>query len=346
MKELLNRLQLWQNTPCVSGREQIPSEADLKALFLNRETEIDPYGNIIVKIPSSNPDAKTLLIEAHRDEIGVCITEIHEGGFVSVVPCGGIDRKILPSTVFSLYGKKIVRAVAADLPPHLTKATKSEEKSKTEGLDGIFLDTGILCGLDEILSVGDVGHFDASVTLLLNRKISSRGLDDKAGVLAMQIAIDELKSPAFHTYFAFTCSEESSQAGIRSLCRRIRPDYSVSLDVGFAYSDGMDATKCIFMDQGPSVSFSDTLSYALTNWIFSVADQNSLPCQKIAEPGYPGTNATTIQIQCGGIPSALISIPLLNMHTPSEIVSVYDIQKTAELLVAIATAETLPEIEE
>ena len=47
-----------------------------------------------------------------------------------------------------------------------------------------------------------------------------------------------------------------------------------------------------------------------------------------------GTNAT--QMHRNGIPSAVLSIPLKNMHTFSEEVAVSDIDACAEVLAAVA----------
>jgi endoglucanase len=51
----------------------------------------------------------------------------------------------------------------------------------------------------------------------------------------------------------------------------------------------------------------------------------------------PGTDAAAIQISREGIPAALISIPVRNMHTPAETVSVKDIERVARLLAAFIT---------
>jgi len=47
-----------------------------------------------------------------------------------------------------------------------------------------------------------------------------------------------------------------------------------------------------------------------------------------------GTDAVAIQVSREGIPAALISIPLRNMHTPVETVSVKDIERVGRLLAA------------
>lgn len=342
MDQIIKYLKAWQELPCVTGKE-----FPLTKEFLSHFNELscakyDEFGNLIFWIHSQNPNAKTILIEAHRDEIGVCVQKIHPGGFVSIVPCGGIDPKILPGTRFRLYGKEKMIAVATSTPPHLSKNGSSKEKAD---FGDVFLDTGIQTGLESILNVGDVGHFDSPVHVLCNERISTRGLDDKAGVLSMQLAIQQLSETKNNVCFLFSAGEESGHNGVISACKSISPDLAISVDVGFAKAEGLDPTKCIEMGKGPSISYSDTLSIPFTRRIHDLAMQNNVPLQIIAEPGYPGTNATQIQTENGGIPSVLISIPLANMHCPQEIVSSNDIRMTADLLVFLANCESLFDFE-
>ena len=72
------------------------------------------------------------------------------------------------------------------------------------------------------------------------------------------------------------------------------------------------------------------------------ADKNNIPLQRIAEPGGTGTSATLLQLQNGGIPCGVVSIPLLHMHSPSEVVFESDIQTTAKLLSVLAEEKALP----
>ena len=54
-----------------------------------------------------------------------------------------------------------------------------------------------------------------------------------------------------------------------------------------------------------------------------------------ARPG--GTDAYAIQISREGIPTALISIPQRNTHTPVETVSVKDVERVGRLLAAFVS---------
>ena len=49
-----------------------------------------------------------------------------------------------------------------------------------------------------------------------------------------------------------------------------------------------------------------------------------------------GTDADAIHSARAGIPSAVVSIPLRNMHSPVEMVQMEDVENTARLLAAFA----------
>ena len=69
----------------VSGDEFSVSEK--AAEYLRKYAEnvsVDKFGSVTGFIPSGNPDAKTLLLDAHIDQVGLIVTYIAENGFVGV----------------------------------------------------------------------------------------------------------------------------------------------------------------------------------------------------------------------------------------------------------------------
>lgn len=68
----------------------------------------------------------------------------------------------------------------------------------------------------------------------------------------------------------------------------------------------------------------------------AAAEAEGLPYQIEAEPGVTGTDARSIQISRGGVPTGLVSVPLRYMHTPTEVVSLDDLDATVKLLARFA----------
>ena len=85
--------------PCVSGREFALAEwmADRFGPDFD-ESYADAAGNCVLVRKAKKQGLPKVLLEAHLDEVGVCVKEILEGGFVSVTNRGGLDVALLPGT--------------------------------------------------------------------------------------------------------------------------------------------------------------------------------------------------------------------------------------------------------
>jgi endoglucanase len=74
----------------------------------------------------------------------------------------------------------------------------------------------------------------------------------------------------------------------------------------------------------------------MVNRLLEVAKAEKIPYQIEADPRPTSTDGRELQMAPGGLATAVISIPLRYMHTPSEIVDLEDIENTVRLLVAYA----------
>lgn len=90
MKEILKTLVI---TPAVSGYEkQLGMSENILSFFSGFNSWVDAFGNVIVKIASGK---KTILIDAHMDEVGFLKTN---NGFVKVGDIGVFDENDLDAT--------------------------------------------------------------------------------------------------------------------------------------------------------------------------------------------------------------------------------------------------------
>ena len=106
------------------------------------------------------------------------------------------------------------------------------------------------------------------------------------------------------------------------------------LDVNFAYTQGVEVHESLILGGGSGVSYSASIKRELTDFIVETAIDEGLPIQSVVEMRSTGTNAT--QMHRNGIPSAVLSIPLKNMHTFSEEAAISDIDACAEVLASVA----------
>ena len=327
MKNLYDIIQKTQEISCVTGFEEQFRDATVFDGF-----QMDDFGNYFFIKKGLSDDSPKILIEAHRDEIGFCVSEILSDGFLLATPCGGFDRSILPGTEFEIFGKTKIRAIASAIPPHLSKLIHSETEN-----DRLLLDTGLLSGsaVKKKISIGDPIHFYNPHKRLGETRIVGRGLDNKASVCSLLMALESIKESEAEICFLLSVGEESSSYGVKTFCNQYKPNVAIVVDVGFGYRDGLEKSSCISMQKGPLISFTDTLSDRLSCIAVEIAEKEGIPCQRICEAGGTGTSATAIQIAHGGTPSLVLSIPLFNMHTPSEIVDESDIVNTSKLICAL-----------
>ena len=102
-----------------------------------RETRLGCY-HLIRRCGKEN--AQKILVDAHFDEIGMIVTEIKEGGFLTVTSIGGMDTRILQASEVIIYGEgREIYGVVGSTPPHLQKPGES---GKLREITELLIDTG------------------------------------------------------------------------------------------------------------------------------------------------------------------------------------------------------------
>ena len=338
-KELFEFLENIIKIPTVSGFESRNAEKiaktcmDFSAGFFD-SFKILPSGSILLEKKSGKTDATKLVIDAHIDTIGFIVKEICGGGFVKVTGLGGVDPYILPATPVILHGKEDLSGVFTSVPPHLAKKDGKEELK----ISDLFVDTGLSeQELSKICPIGTPCSFDAEPVLLQNGIVASHGLDDKACVTAVIYACKMLASrgiyPDSDVYVHLSAGEEKTMLGAKTLPYLLDADGCIVLDVNFAYTQGVQKHESLMLGKGSGVSYSASIKRELTDFVAYTAEKHGLPLQKVVEMRSTGTNAT--MLHKNGIPCAVLSVPLKNMHTNCESAALSDIESCAEVLCAV-----------
>ena len=84
--------------------------------------------------------------------------------------------------------------------------------------------------------------------------------------------------------------------------------------------------------RGPVVTYAPAVHNKLLDLIIGVATKKKIPIQRDAASRYTGTDTDAFAYAAGGIPSALISLPLRYMHTTVEAVEIKDVEHVIELI--------------
>jgi endoglucanase len=337
MKDLLNMLKELCALECISGRESACAQDLIKIVGEYFDSSrVDSLGSVVFTKKSNKPNAKRMLIDAHLDEVGMMVCEIHDGGFLSVIPLGGLDTRVLPATEVTVYGEEKVYGVITSIPPHLS----GKDNDSAPDFDNIYVDIG---ENNDKIRVGDVVGFREGITEMAFNRVASKGFDDKSCVCAIFDMIKNLdvKNLAYDLIVTISAQEENGKSGPRQIAYDEKPDLAIVTDVNFASGEGIDPTESIEIGKGASVDISAITDRKLTKNIMKLLEEKNIAFQKICEPKRTATNADGLGIAYTGVKTAVLSIPLASMHTPSEVVCLDDIKSMSEILNAIVCAEDL-----
>jgi endoglucanase len=83
---------------------------------------------------------------------------------------------------------------------------------------------------------------------------------------------------------------------------------------------------------GPVLGLGPNIHAKLFHRLRATARQVEMGHNVKASPTNSGTDAAAVQVSREGIPTALVSIPIRNMHTPAEVVALDDVERTGRLL--------------
>lgn len=319
--------------PAVTGFElaSARSLADMLRPLVNK-VDIDPFGTVTGILVCPIPNAKTVLLDAHFDQIGFIVTEVLEGGFLRFASVGGVDPRMLLGCEVTVLCSNPVNAVISSIPPHLSSP---EERKNSVPVHEMLIDTGLL-DAETRISVGTPIVFKQPLVKLSNGIVCSKCLDDRAGIQAILQTLKKLRRQDLQVNVAvlFSCQEEITSLGAITGAFRLRPDYAIAVDVSHASTPDAPADQTFEFGGGTMIGVGPNMNTKLTKTLIKLARSEQIPYQLEVMEGNTGTNAWNIQISACGTAQALLSIPLKYMHTPIETVKLCDIDATADLMSA------------
>lgn len=328
MNNTLELLKELTQTVGVSGCEENIVNLLKEKLAPYGDVSIDAMNNLFCTFG----EGYHFLLDAHLDEIGLIVTEITEDGFIKFGKCCNIDTRPLPALEVSIWGREEVKGIISTLPPHLQSADDEKNAPK---LADLAIDTGYSKEqLEKLVSLGDRVTFKRNFTPLLNHSVSASCLDDRSGVAAILMCLDELKKLPCKITVMFSSQEEVGLRGAKTGAFAKNADEAISVDVSFALSPGCDKADCGELSEGPMIGFSPTLDKDMARKLAEVAEKKNIPYQYEIMSGKTGTNADVIAVSESGIKTALISIPERYMHQSVEIVDIDDIENVSRLICA------------
>lgn len=341
-KKHLKFLKQLVETPSPTGFEE-PAAALVRERLAGVADEVatDTMGSVRAVLEGRDAGAPSLMLAAHMDEIGLMVTYISDEGFLSVASLGGVDAAILPGMRVDVHtASGTLRGIVGRKPIHLIEP---DERKNVTPIDKLVIDLGMPAKrVKKLVMVGDVITFGVGFERFGKNMAVSRAFDDKAGVWVAVRVLETLakegRAPG-DFIVAATVQEEIGTRGAITSAYGLDPDVAIAFDVTHATDyPGIDKTKYgkIVCGEGPVIARGPNINPAVFERLVAAAEAEGLPYQIEAEPGVTGTDARSIQISRGGVPTGLVSVPLRYMHTPTEVVSLDDLDATVKLLARFA----------
>jgi putative aminopeptidase FrvX len=322
-----------ESRPARVWREAAESFAD--------EVTTDKLGTTVARV-NGRGDSPLMAVVGHIDEIALLVSHVSDKGFLHVVQSGGWDAQVLVSQRVEILTRDgVVPGVVGRKPPHLTDA---DERKKAAELKKLHVDIGAKDG-DEarsLVSPGDQVLIAAEPLDLPNGRVASRALDNRLGVyVAIEVArrVKEAGGGGGPVVGVAAVQEEIGAHGARVMAYGLEPDLAVVVDVTHATdAPGVDPGELgeHGLGSGPVITHGAVVSRTVNDLLDEVAAAEGIECATEVSGRNTGTDADTVHLSRGGVPTAIVSIPLRYMHSPVEMVDLADVEGAIRLITALA----------
>lgn len=289
---------------------------------------IDKVGNLIAYKKGVLPN---IMLAAHMDEIGLMVSKIDENGRLCFSRIGGFEPLVLlGQMVHVITNRGEIHGVITS-----KEINNSERVEKILEIKDLIVDTGL--NSEELASFGiEIGTYialDQKSRIFGNRDIiAGKALDDRVGCYILIELAKRLRKAKNEMYFVFTVEEEVGLYGAKASAYDIEPDWAIAVDVTEANDMGPNPTKII--GKGPTITIKDAGmigNRCINGWLIDLAKKNKIPLQYDVTDGGT-TDALTISISKGGIPTAVVGVAIRNIHSTISMASLNDIENTIRLL--------------
>jgi len=330
-------------TPSPSGYERPVQEVVRKYVeSFADEVTTDVHGNVIA---CKNPGAPLrVMMAGHADQIGMLVTSYDDNGFLYAQTIGGWDPQQLIGQRMTIWTKDgPVAAVIARKPIHLLTDEEKKQVVKTKDL---WLDIGAKDKEDaeKAVRIGDPVTVELAYQGMRNDLVNAPGMDDKTGLWVVVEALRRADAAKLNCslYAVSTVQEEIGLRGAATSAFGIDPHLGIAVDVTHATDCPTVEKKQegdVALAKGPVIYRGPNMNHVVTEALIAAADAKEIPYQLAASGRAQPNDANPIQITRSGVAAGLISIPNRYMHSAVEMVSLNDLDQSADLLAAYA--ETL-----
>ncbi len=272
---------------------------------------VDAKGNLIVH---KKGRGRRVMVAAHMDEVGFIVTGVTDGGDLTFASVGGIDERVMISKAVRFLNG--VTGVIGYKAIHLQSPDERKSSPKEEEL---VIDIGERdrAGALSKVRIGDTAAFISEYKDMGDDRFTAKAIDDRVGCECLLRLCE--KDFDFDFYGVFSDCEEIGGLGAKAAAEAIRPDLALVLE-GTTCSDlpGTEEPDTVTHLGGGAVipvrDRSMTADRDMVSLLVRTAREENIPHQyKRTTAG--GTDGGVIHLSAGGIPTAVLAVPVRYLHS-------------------------------
>jgi endoglucanase len=328
--------------PGPSGYESAPAAVWRESASAFAEVTSDAMGSSVARVRGSG-DGPLLAVLGHIDEIGLIVTHADEKGFLYFRGVGGWRGEVLRGQRVELITRE-GRIPGVVAKKGGARRRKQDEEKPTE-LDDLHIDIGAR-DRDEargLVRLGDIAVIAGEPVELPNRRLVSRALDNRLGAyIALEAArlIAEGERPAGDFAAVAAVQEEVGDfAGARTSVFALEPQVALAVDVtdttDIPEGDPKVAGEAM-LGEGPVINRGSTINPKVFELLVEAAEAEGISFSINVSTGTTSTDMDAAHVSRAGLATGLVSIPTRYIHTPTELVSLDDVDGAARLVAAFA----------
>jgi putative aminopeptidase FrvX len=328
--------------PGPSGYESAPAAVWREAASAFAEVTGDAMGSSVARVRGTG-DGPLLAVLGHIDEIGLIVTHVDEKGFLFFRGVGGWRGEVLRGQRVELITRE-GRVPGVVAKKGGARRRKQEEEKPTE-LDDLHIDIGARDrdGARGLVRLGDIAVVAGEPVELPNRRLVSRALDNRLGAyVALEAArlIAEGERPAGDFAAVAAVQEEVGDfAGARTSVFALEPQVALAVDVTDTTDvPGGDPKVAgeAGLGEGPVINRGSTINPRVFELLVEAAEAEGISFSVNVSTGTTSTDMDAAHVSRVGLATGLVSIPTRYIHTPTELVSLDDVDAAARLVAAFA----------
>ena len=310
--------------------------------------QVSPVGNVLARVGGAGP---RIIVLGHGDELALVVRSITAEGLLTVWPAWRDVRGRPPywyspinQPVCVLADDGLIDGQLCYASGHVVGGPRDKD---TFEWDDWFVDLG----LRDRARVDALGIHPGTrlvpnpPTRRLGDAVVGKAMDNRAA-LAIATAVGErarAETLRYELWIGSSVQEENGLLGAASVAATERFDYGIALDVGLCgdVPGTNPARHPSRLGDGPIVVHSDTFAHyspRVSRALVETARAAGLPVQQAVFQNYGSDGAELIR---HGVETGLIAFPTRYTHSPNEMVTLEDLERTVDLILAFLEREPL-----